>query len=297
MMPTQRRNGMMSMNNDGFLARKLLSIASVLVMILGMVACGGTNPDSDNRNPGETLTVVFQNPLPDPFENLVAGDINSDAPDQAVILANLAEAQEINADAKAWLYLPNTTINDVVLQSTDNDYYLRRNVYRNYTLYGCYFADFRSKLQDGNLSPNIVIYGHSFDDNPDGLLFSQFKKYLNIDFARSNPIIYLTTSTKEYQFQVFAIFYTDLKFYYWDVDASPASLQNIITEAKLRSQLTFDVDVNANDTILTLSTCTYQYGRRDDQRCVLMARLLRNGESIPNQSPVTVNPNPKQPTF
>ena len=49
------------------------------------------------------------------------------------------------------------------------------------------------------------------------------------------------------------------------------------------------MDVNASDKILTLSTCTRAYGQTNQQRFVVMARLLRSGETI---SEVSITPNP-----
>ena len=54
--------------------------------------------------------------------------------------------------------------------------------------------------------------------------------------------------------------------------ASPG--RNIITEARDRSEYDYDVTVSGTDKILTLSTCSYKYGRRKDVRFVVMAKLL-----------------------
>ena len=48
------------------------------------------------------------------------------------------------------------------------------------------------------------------------------------------------------------------------------------------------MDVNSSDKILTLSTCTRAYGQTNQQRFVVMARLMRDGESI---SEVQITPN------
>ena len=44
-----------------------------------------------------------------------------------------------------WLTLPNTTINEAVVQTTNNDYYLRRDVKKNYAYEGCYYMDYCRK--------------------------------------------------------------------------------------------------------------------------------------------------------
>ena len=47
-----------------------------------------------------------------------------------------------NRDTIGWLKIPGTKINNSVLQSYDNAYYLRQDERRKYSLYGCYFADY-----------------------------------------------------------------------------------------------------------------------------------------------------------
>ena len=47
-----------------------------------------------------------------------------------------------NRDTVAWLKIAGTEINNSVVQSYDNAYYLRRNERREYDVYGCYFLDY-----------------------------------------------------------------------------------------------------------------------------------------------------------
>lgn len=75
-----------------------------------------------------------------------------------------------NRDTIGWLKIPGTKINNSVLQSYDNAYYLRQDERRKYSLYGCYFADYECSFGTrDDLSPNTIIYGHSdLTNNPDG---------------------------------------------------------------------------------------------------------------------------------
>lgn len=72
----------------------------------------------------------------------------------------------------------------------------------------------------------------------------------------------------------------------------------MIQEAKDRSRLDYDVDVNTSDRTLTLSTCAYKYTdsvEKRDLRFVVQARLLRPGEEIPTSAKVTRNTDVKEP--
>ncbi|MFA9379787.1 MAG: sortase domain-bontaining protein, partial [Acetanaerobacterium sp.] len=104
-------------------------------------------------------------------------------------------------------------------------------------------------------------------------------------------------STKEDDmlWQVFATFTTDTDFYYIEPEPTDDDFMFIVSEAYERSEHYFDVDVTPEDKILTLSTCTYKYGRRTDQRFVVMAKLLPGKEATP--ADVYQNENPKLPSF
>ena len=56
------------------------------------------------------------------------------------------------------------------------------------------------------------------------------------------------------------------------------------------------MDVTANDTILTLSTCTYKEpNNRSQYRYVVQAKLLPAGATLTTPVKVEVNPTPKSP--
>ncbi|MEG1849818.1 MAG: hypothetical protein RR197_04595, partial [Oscillospiraceae bacterium] len=72
---------------------------------------------------------------------------------------------------------------------------------------------------------------------------------------------------------------------------------SIIQTAKAKDIHKLNVPVGANDKIITLSTCTRVLGAGDNQRFVVMARLLRADEDISKAISVTANPNPVLPVL
>ena len=68
---------------------------------------------------------------------------------------------------------------------------------------------------------------------------------------------------------------------------------NIITEARDRSEYDYDVTVSGTDKILTLSTCSYKYGRRKDVRFVVMAKLLEEDAPLQDSASLVVNADKK----
>lgn len=286
---------------------RLLALLLALFMVFSLSACGGrTGPDSS-----EDSNISNVDPVDPPSSEVGEPDV----PQQDVI-DKIVEAKNKNQDTVGWLTFPGTTIDDVVLQAKDNVYYERRDITKNYNWYGCYFADAGNKFGTRkDLTANTIIYGHNMSDRTNDVKFAQLMNLIdfngdgvanakddtgtNLDFAKNNPYIYLSTVDDDMVFVIFAAYYTDTNFQYHLETPSAEVLQGIIDEAKLRSELIYDVDVNSGDKILTLSTCCYRFGgeANKDQRFVVQARLLRQGETVKETASVTKNPNPKRPTF
>ena len=276
----------------------IISLLLIVAVVASISACGSSKPVEESSSSSEEISSSSEpESSSSESESVPEQPKPENAPTES-FLPKIMAAYDKNADVVGWLYIPNTDINEEVVQAPDNDYYLRRNTAKSYDWYGCYFADYESILTNGKLSRNTIIYGHSMDDNPDGLKFSQLKKWLNIDFAQENPYIYFSTPEKDMVWKIFSVMYTSTKFNYVAADPNNTTFLNIINEAKKASQFNYDVDVNATDNILTLSTCTYVYGKENKtQRFVIMARLVRPGEEMPSTITLEKNPSPKQPTL
>ncbi|MEG2038979.1 MAG: class B sortase [Oscillospiraceae bacterium] len=218
---------------------------------------------------------------------------------------DIAAWKAVNSDVVGWLKIPNTNINHAVVMGATTSYYMALDYYKKPSRNGVIWAD--SKVKTGKrteLSKNTVLYGHNWTNyaaplqitRASDVMFGQLPSYHFIEFAQTHPYIYYSTEAEQMTWQVFAVFYTEDSFNYIAANPSDALLQKIIDEAKSRSLHDFDVEVTAKDKILTLSTCTRIYGRRDDQRFVVMAKLLPADQKLAS---VTVTPNTdfKPPQF
>lgn len=187
-----------------------------------------------------------------------------------------------NRDTVAWLKVPGTEINNSVLQSFDNAFYLRRNERRQYDVYGCYFLDYECTAgARDELSRNTIVYGHEdVTDDPDGKRFSQLYRFLDPAFARATPTIQFCTQQDPMEWQVFAVFYTNVSFEYILADPEDAVFEEMLATARQKSIYEYDVEVGLEDKILTLSTCTVKYGDHD-HRFVIMAKQLGEEEEAP----------------
>ena len=214
------------------------------------------------------------------------------------MLAKYRQLYKVNDDLRGWISIPALEINLPVAQSSDNDYYLHRNIYKKWTNYGVPFFDYRiADLK--NLPKNTVIYGHNM--HYDDLIFGLIENYREPEGFKSAPVIECNTIYGDHVWFVYAAFITNSApnqdngyvFPYNFIDISEQKFSEYIQEIDKRKFYTTGVDINPSDKILTLSTCCYDF---DGGRLVIVARLKRDGEpDTVDTSKVIVNSNPKYP--
>lgn len=212
------------------------------------------------------------------------------------VLADFSKLLEANPDTVGWIKIPNTVIDYVVVKSPyedDPEYYLYRDFYRNYSKYGTIFMDGRSELD----SKNLIVHGHHMKD---GSMFASIIHYSELDFYKQSPVIEFNTLYEKNKWKIISVFKTNTLekhgpfFNYLRGDfSSDYDFLNFAYELRVRSIIDCPVDLNENDTIVTLSTCTYDM---DDFRFVVVARKLRDGEDEKvDTSKAKLNPNPVYP--
>ena len=171
------------------------------------------------------------------------------------------------ADAKAWLYGPDTVIDYPVVQASDNQFYLYRFMDGTYNPNGTLFIDFRCEGDFSGL--NTVIYGHHMQN---GSMLASIVKYRDQEYYDAHPVLYLNTPDGDYRLDVFTGFVTwyDSRVYMFSFE-SKTEFVDWYTLMKTYSDFDCDVEITPDDRIVTLSTCTYDY---DNARYVLMAKLV-----------------------
>ena len=80
----------------------------------------------------------------------------------------------INTDVKGWIKIDALDISYPILQYTDNDYYLSKDIYKEKSISGSIFLDYRNSGFDDK---NVVIYGHNMkNDSMFGKLDEMLKR-------------------------------------------------------------------------------------------------------------------------
>ena len=218
------------------------------------------------------------------------------------VISDFSQLLKANPDTIGWINVPNTIIDFVVVKpqdGVDSEYYLHRDFYGNYSKYGTVFMDYRSSLD----SKNLIIHGHHMHD---GRMFADLAKYVErgngygIDFYKQTPVFTFNTIYEKSKWKIIAFFKTNtlesqgVPFNYLRGDfVSDYDFLDFVYNLRVRSLVNCPVDVNENDTILTLSTCSYDF---EDFRTVIVARKVRDGERTDvDVSKAVENPSPLYP--
>lgn len=183
-----------------------------------------------------------------------------------VLLAamKIDELRRTNSDVLGWITIPDTVISYPVLQAQDNDYYLKHTWQKESSIVGSVFMDCRSKAELTDF--NTIIYGHNMRD---GSMFGTMSDYLELEHWREHPSVYLVCGGVAYRYDIFAAYEASVTGpVYQFEERDEAGREAFIAECLRLSAIDTGIVPTADDTVLTLSTCT---GRGYQNRWVVQA--------------------------
>ena len=168
--------------------------------------------------------------------------------------------KERNSDTVAWMKVSGTEIEYPVVQTTNNDFYMTHNFEKNYNSAGWAFMDYKNKL-DGT-DKNIIIYGHNRRDNS---MFGTLRNILTKEWQEKEEnfkIPFITADSKD-EYRVFSVYTIEEEDYYITKEfKNDEEFGKFVKTLQSRSVKDFGVEVDAQDTILTLSTCANDNNHR-----------------------------------
>lgn len=296
--------------------RKIIFLAAVIVFIGAGVMLVSTLIQSKKA-------VAVQSEARSLIETTVATTIDEDG--NIVTIPPTKEEQqqhntevaksfkEINEDYIGYLEVPGCDIYEPVVKrsevDTNDDYYLKHNIYGEENKAGTIFMDSRCTVTPEYTSPNLVIYGHNQED---GTMFGHLKYYKvdytrehpNANFYQYNPVIKFNPEFENGEYLIYAFFVTNALesqdsngevFHYHDYIETMSDERTFNWyqgEVQKRNQIISPVDVKYGDQLLVLSTCSNEF---TESRFVVFARKLRDGESVSDYdfSSTRLNPNAK----
>lgn len=188
---------------------------------------------------------------------------------ETIINTDIAALLSINPDVYGWLKVNNTNVDYPVVKTTDNKYYLKHNLYKEKDKNGWIFMDYRNSTTS-ELSKHTIIYGHNMYYS--GVMFGTLvKSYQKSWYSKEeNQIITFDTLYKDMKFKIFSIYKIPKTSDYLKTNFSTnIEFLEFVKMLKDRSINDFNVEINENDKILTLSTCT-----GNNSRLVIHAKLM-----------------------
>lgn len=173
----------------------------------------------------------------------------------------------INEDYRGWITIENTNIDYPILQGEDNDYYLSRDINKEYLKSGSIFLDYRNNNFDDK---NTVIYGHSMRN---GTMFGQLKYFKESGALDENKYIYiLSPEGKTLKYEIFSVYTSDINDNYIETSFnSDEEYKEFLDKICEKSLFPVTIDISTEDKILTLSTCSYEY---ENARTVIHGKLI-----------------------
>ncbi len=203
---------------------------------------------------------------------------------------NFDKLIEKNPDTRAWVKITGTTVNNVVVDGRDNEYYLSHDFNGNKSISGTIFSS-ELNTWDGK-DDNTILFGHNMDS---GDFFAYIVHYIPNDASREpiafykvHPTVMMATPDGGCAtYKIFAGMFCNTQPEYGEVFnyigktrfADADDFNNYIIDVMDRSWFFTDVDLTYGDELLTLSTCSWPLGRKIDTRWVIFARKVRPGES------------------
>ena len=252
----------------------------------------------------KTTTLVSENVEPDVYYTVISDGTTANATQSVILepmiseeiiatpeieLPTVSQSMQVfleqNQDTAGWLTINNTKINNIVVQTTDNEFYLDHNFEKKLSQPGTLFVDYRCNLNDYSYdqSKNIIIYGHK---QKSGTMFGTLHNYHNnLNFYKENPTFEFSNLYETYTYKVLAMFVCrttgDNVFDYHNYINLPEQgdycFYKWLLNVRDRSEIETPVSADINDYYLTLSTCSYE---KPDCRFVVIARRVRPDESI-----------------
>lgn len=161
-----------------------------------------------------------------------------------------------NSDIYSWIYMPNTNINyPVCRHSTDDNFYLDHDIYKNYSYSGAIYSQF---CNSRDYSDRVtVLYGHNMAD---GSMFANLHKFSDKSFFDKNKYFYIYTTDRKLTYEIVSAFVYDDRhlintFDFSDDNVFKDYLDMILSPRSVSSNVRKGISLDIDDKIVVLSTC------------------------------------------
>ncbi len=191
----------------------------------------------------------------------VVSEVKDNELEENALQIDFEKLKSTNEDIIAWITIDNTYINYPILQSsTEDEYYLRKDIYKKYSVSGSIFVDSQTNSEFND--DNTIIYGHNMKNER---MFANLHKINNGNLGTDiNVKIYTEDNLITYKvFASYSIEPTEELIRKNFLNQSDK--ENYINNAIKKSNIKFDVsaeNINYENKIVTLITCDNNNKRR-----------------------------------
>ena len=186
-------------------------------------------------------------------------------------LINKVREEYGNDDIEGILEIENADYIVPVVQAEDNAYYLNHDPYKNKNGMGSIYLDYRVDI---NNSPKLLIYGHN-SSNID-MPFKILENFYDKNYYEGHKYINLTTTEGKRRYEIFSVYVETSDFTYMNINFdSKDDYYNHLKKLKSKSMYDTGVDVEENDEILILQTCSEHSNYQNYDKKYLLVILRR----------------------
>ena len=197
--------------------------------------------------------------------------------------------KDINEDYIGNIIFESSLINEPVVYSSTNSYYLRRDINKNKATAGTVYMDDRNTIDD----QNVILYGHHFSNKSkkyegyeDGKrpMFSELDNLLEEENYEENKTVYLFLESEIREYVVVSVYEVPLTqddddnyvyvtdgYEYYFTSYTQDEFDTYKKTVKSKECYDTHEDFTIDDTLLTLQTCVKN---RKDLREIVLCKLV-----------------------
>lgn len=265
----------------GFLTSLAVMLLAIIYLLVDLLVL----PSRNNQLKQELIDLYFPNQ-----SNVVISDTDGNYPEK--MLLSFKELYKRNEDVRGWISFHATGKKDFlnieypIVHSGDNEEYLRKDFDGNKNRNGTLFFEATNQVDKyTDKERSLIVYGHNMAS---GQMFAGLNNFLgSVNNARSAATLTMSTLFRKDQYLVFAVVLTDesdrVEGRYFNTRrtkfAGEHDFLDYVEQIRAHSLFDYPVDVNGDDSMLVLSTCTGKTSANvKDGRLVVFARRVRDGE-------------------
>ena len=193
---------------------------------------------------------------------------------ELVVLEKYKKLFSQNKSLIGWIKIDDTNIDYPVMQTVNNEYYLKHNYNQEYDKNGSIFLDKDCDIT--NPGTNMIIYGHHMSS---GKMFGKLDLYSSKEYYEKHPIIQFDTIYEEGRYQIMYVFRSRIynedeivfKYYQFLEASTPEEFDSHMNEMAKLALYDTGVTATYGDKLITLSTCDRS---EQDGRFVVVAKKI-----------------------